>query len=195
MPDVVVIAGPNGAAGKTTVAPTLLRDLLQVPEFVNADQIATGLSGFNPQDTAFQAGRLMLSRLHELAREGTDFAFETTLASRSFGPFLGRLKVAGYRFRLIYLWLRDARQARERVARRVRLGGHDVPAAIVNRRYRRSLANFFALYQNLADEWRFYDNSRLRDARLVAAGSGNKESEVVNEKLWRTLRRRYAKDG
>ena len=154
MPDVVVIAGPNGAAGKTTVAPTLLRDLLQVPEFVNADQIATGLSGFNPQDTAFQAGRLMLSRLHELAREGT-----------------------------------------VRVARRVRLGGHDVPAAIVNRRYRRSLANFFALYQNLADEWRFYDNSRLRDARLVAAGSGNKESEVVNEKLWRTLRRRYAKDG
>ena len=194
MPDVVVIAGPNGA-GKSTIAPALLRDLLHVRQFVNADQIAAGLSGFDPEGTAFRAGRLMLSRLHELADEREDFAFETTLSSRSFAPFLRQLKVSGYKFRLIYLWLRSARQARERVARRVRLGGHDVPAAIIERRYRRSLANFFALYQNLADEWRFYDNSRLRIARLVAAGSSSRESEVADPRLWRTLRRRYASDG
>ena len=193
MPDVVVIAGPNGA-GKSTVAPTLLRDLLRVPQFVNADQIAAGLSGFDPEATAFRAGRLMLLRLHELADRRVDFAFETTLSSRSFGPFLDRLKASGYKFRLVYLWLRSARQARERVARRVRMGGHDVPVAIVSRRYHRSLANFFGLYQNLADEWRFYDNSRERDARLVAAGSTNRVLEVADEKLWRKIRRRYVND-
>jgi predicted ABC-type ATPase len=194
MPDVVVIAGPNGA-GKSTVAPALLRDLLQVPQFVNADQIAAGLSGFDPEGAAFRAGRLMLSRLHELSDQRVDFAFETTLSSRSFVPFLERLKASGYKFRLIYLWLRSARQARERVARRVRMGGHDVPAAVVDRRYQRSLANFFGLYQNLADEWRFYDNSRQRVARLVAAGSGSREIEVANGALWQDLRRRYTRDG
>jgi len=194
MPDVIVIAGPNGA-GKSTVAPALLRDLLQVPQFVNADQIAAGLSGFDPEAAAFRAGKLMLTRLHELGDQGADFAFETTLSSRSFAPFLERLKGSGYRFRLIYLWLRSARQARERVARRVRMGGHDVPAAIVDRRYRRSLANFFGLYQNLADEWRFYDNSRPRVARFVAAGSGSRATEVADARLWQTLRRRHANDG
>ena len=88
---VVVLAGPNGA-GKTTIAPSLLRDSLGVEEFVNADTLAQGLSGFAPDRAAFAAGRIMLARLHELAEQGATFAFETTLASRSFAPWLTRLK-------------------------------------------------------------------------------------------------------
>lgn len=193
MPDVLVIAGPNGA-GKTTVAPALLRDLLLVREFVNADQIATGLSGFNSEATAFRAGRIMLERLHELARRQVDFAFETTLASRSLAPFIRQLKSSGYTFLLVYLWLENAKLARERIAQRVQSGGHDIPARIVTRRYRRSLVNFFELYQNLADEWRFYDNSGTRELRLVAAGSEQRELEVVDVKLWWTIRRRYGRN-
>ncbi len=194
MPDVLVIGGPNGA-GKTTVAPTLLRDLLRIREFVNADQIAAGLSAFNSEATTFQAGRIMLERVRDLGHRRVDFAFETTLSSRSFVPFLRKLKAEGYTFRLVYLWLKSAKQARERIAQRVRAGGHGIPARVVNRRYHRSIANFFSLYQNLADEWRFYDNSRTRDPRLVAAGGRSEVAQVVDPALWRAIQRRYAGHG
>ena len=146
MPHLVVVAGPNGA-GKTTAAPKLLRDTLKIDEFVNADQIALGLSGFRPEAAAFEAGRLMLARIHDLSARGASFAFESTLASRSFAPFIRRLRERGYDFLLVYLWLASAKQARERVAERVRRGGHSVPDAVVTRRYGRSLANFFGLSQ------------------------------------------------
>src|SRR6266516_614036 len=104
MPNLVVIAGPNGA-GKSTVAPTLLRDLLGIDEFVNADVIARGLSAFDPESAAIQAGRIMLQRLRQLAQQRADFAFETTLASRSFAPWIAGLLESGYVFRLVYLWV------------------------------------------------------------------------------------------
>lgn len=188
-----MIAGPNGA-GKSTVAPALLRDLLGVAEFVNADQIAVGLSAFNPGATAFRAGRLMLQRVHDLASRKRDFAFESTLASRSFQPFLRDLGQSGYRVFLVYLWLRSATLARARVAQRVRSGGHDVPAAVVRRRYGRSLANFFGLYQNLADEWRFYDNSLSFDARLIAVGGRDRATEVREDVAWKAVLRSVARN-
>lgn len=195
MPHLVVVAGPNGA-GKTTAAPKLLRDTLNIVEFVNADQIAIGLSGFRPEATAFQAGRLMLARIHELASRNESFAFESTLASRSFAPFIRGLRQQGYDFLLVYLWLASAKQARERVAERVRRGGHSVPSAVVTRRYSRSLTNFFQLYRDLADEWRLYDNAGdYDDAQLVAAGSGQTASRIVDSRLWHRLSRRYGKDG
>ncbi len=117
-PSVIVIAGPNGA-GKTTAAPIVLRDSLGISEFVNADQIATGLPGFNPQGAAFGAGRFMLMRLHELAVQRESFAFETTLASRSFAPFIRKLKKRSYKFHLIFLWLANVELAKARVASRV----------------------------------------------------------------------------
>jgi predicted ABC-type ATPase len=120
-PTLVVIAGPNGA-GKSTTAPFLLRDELAVTEFVNADQIAAGLSGFSPDAVALAAGRVMLARLRDLLRGGADFAFESTLASRSLAPFVARAKRAGYRFVLLYLWLESPAQASARVALRVRTG-------------------------------------------------------------------------
>ena len=107
MPEVIVIAGPNGA-GKSTLAPALLRDTLHVLGYVNADTIAEGLSAFAPEDASFDAGRVMLGRLHELAQERRSFAFETTLASRFCAGWLKELKSVGeYRISVVFLWLRS----------------------------------------------------------------------------------------
>lgn len=157
-PQVVVLGGPNGA-GKSTVAPELLRNALGLKEFVNADQIASGLSAFNTEAVAFEAGRIMLRRVHELARERSTFAFESTLASRSFHQFLVRLKADGYRVLVFYVALMSPELAVARVEHRVRMGGHDVPEDIVRRRFHRSLKNLFELYLPIADRWRVFDNS------------------------------------
>jgi len=129
-PNVIVIAGPNGS-GKSTAAPALLRDYLGITEFVNADVIAQGLSAFGSENVSIQAGRIMLNRLKELASEKADFAFETTLAARSYASWLTKLQQAGYRAHLIYLWLPSAELAIARVANRVQRGGHDIPEDVV----------------------------------------------------------------
>jgi len=142
-PSVVILAGPNGA-GKSTVAPAVLHGALAVKEFVDADVIARGLSAFDPESVAIAAGRVMLARLHELAARRENFAFETTLASRSFAPWLRGLGTSGYEIHILFLWLPSADFAVARVAERVRSGGHDVPVEIVRRRYRAGLRNFFS---------------------------------------------------
>jgi predicted ABC-type ATPase len=144
MPKVVVIAGPNGA-GKSTTAPAVLRDALRVREFVNADTIAAGLSAFSPETVAVRAGRVMLQRLHELADQRQDFAFETTLASRSFAPWLRHMQSAGYKFHLVYLWLPIVELALARVAERVRRGGHAVPEDVVRQKHRQPLQSVHAV--------------------------------------------------
>ena len=181
-PHLVVLAGPNGA-GKSTAAPALLRGQLGVTEFVNADTIARGLSAFSPERAAIEAGRIMLVRLRQLAAQQRDFAFETTLASRTFAPQISRWMQGGYAFHLIFLWLPSAEFALARIRERVRLGGHDVPEETVRRRYRRGLANFFGLYQPLATTWRFYDNSATRP-RLIARGERTGRINVSNAELW-----------
>lgn len=188
MPNVVVIAGPNGA-GKSTVAPMVLSDLLGIGEFVNADVIARGLSGFNPEAAAFQAGRIMLERLRELAAQGADFAFETTLASRSFAPWIAGLIEEGYRFRLVYVWAPSPEFCVNRVAGRVRSGGHHVEAEVIRRRYAGGLRNFFGIYRPLAHLWRVYDNSRGGAPRLVARGHHGETDAVYDEEVWRLIER------
>jgi predicted ABC-type ATPase len=157
-PSVVLLAGPNGA-GKTTAAPALLRGTLGVVEFVNADVIAQGLAGFDPEHAALPAGRVMLQRIHELARQRVSFAFEATLAGRSFAPWLADLVRTGYHFHLVFLWLPSADLAVARVADRARLGGHNIPEATVRRRYAAGLRNFFGLYQPISTTWGMHDNS------------------------------------
>lgn len=137
-PSLVVLAGPNGA-GKTTAAPLLLQDTLGVNHFVNADFIGQGLSAFDPDAAALAAGRAMMSRLRELARQRASFAFETTLASKTLAPWIRDLIDAHYSFHLVFLWLPSADFALERVASRVQAGGHNVPAIAVRRRYARGL--------------------------------------------------------
>ena len=189
-PHLVVLAGPNGS-GKTTIAPRLLKGKLGVSEFVNADLIAGGISVFDPNLAAMAAGRVMLARLTELAARRVDFAFETTLASRSFAPWIAELIDAGYRFDLLFLWLSSPDVAVARVADRVRMGGHDVPEAIIRRRYRAGLRNFFALYRPLAATWEMMDNSSGQVARMIASGRGDVTEQVGDGVLWTEVQEAY----
>jgi predicted ABC-type ATPase len=189
-PLLVVVAGPNGS-GKSTAAPRLLRDALAVREFVNADPIAAGLSAFRPESVAIAAARIMLARVRALAAAQTDFAFETTLASRSFAHWLAGLQRNGYHVHLVFLWLRSAELAVTRVAERVRLGGHDVPAAVVRRRYQAGLINFFQLYLPLANSWQLFDNSDPPGPRPVAAGEGSAVRMIGDGETWRRLKERF----
>lgn len=186
-PHVVAIAGPNGA-GKSTTAPRVLSGTLHVEEFVNADVIARGLSAFNAEAAAFEAGRIMLGRLDELARQRRNFAFETTLASRTFAPKIDRLRRRGYLFHLVFVWVPNSDFAVNRVLSRVRSGGHNIPEETIRRRYRASIDNFFNLYRPLADMWRFYDNSQRSGPRLLAAGVGGFEDTVADAELWQAIR-------
>lgn len=191
MPNLIVIAGPNGA-GKSTVAPALLQGTLRVNEFVNADAIAQGLSAFAPERVAFQAGRIMLERLQQLANQRVNFAFETTLASRTFAPWIANLQQTGYLFNLIFLWLPSAEMAIARVQQRVTQGGHNVPEETIRRRYNSGIRNFFQLYQPLADNWRFYDNSNPLEIRLIASGRGIVEEVVSEHGIWDSIKREFS---
>lgn len=182
-PKVIVLAGPNGV-GKSTTAEHLLHGTLAVSEFVNADTVARGLSAFDPDQTAVQAGRIMLARLRQLADQRANFAFEITLAGRSFARWIGELIRLGYTFHLVYLWLPTPEMAIARVAQRVRVGGHHVPEETIRRRYRAGLANFFQLYRPLAASWRFYDNSSSHQPRVVAVGRGVGTDTVLDPQTW-----------
>jgi predicted ABC-type ATPase len=184
-PNVVVIGGPN-RAGKTTAAPILLHDSLDVTTFVNADLIARDLSASNPEEVAFKAGRLMLQRLNTLAADRANFAFETTLASRSFAPWLRDLRRDGYDVDVVFLWLPTADLAVARVRDRALRGGHDVPEETIRRRYRSGLRNFLSLYRRVATSWRFYENTEPTGPRLVATGEGTAEVIALPE-LWSVI--------
>jgi predicted ABC-type ATPase len=183
---VVVVAGPNGA-GKSTSAANLLLGALHVNEFVNADVIAQGLSGFAPERVAFQAGRVMLARLRELADAGRSFGFETTLASRSYAPWLRELRGAGFEIHILFLWLPTADQAVARVAERVRAGGHAVPEDVIRRRYSAGLKNLIRLYTSIADSWQIIDNSHLRIRRQVAVGQAHGPSDIEDSAAWQLI--------
>jgi predicted ABC-type ATPase len=185
-PRVVVFAGPNGA-GKSTHADAMLK-AIGINTFVNADFIARGLAGKQADTVAIAAGRIMLKRLHELGAANQDFAFESTLSSRTFAPFLKQLKSKGYHVTICYFALTSSRLALQRVKLRVALGGHDVPADVVKRRFGRSLHNFFQLYAELADEWIMFDNASGKNARPIAQ-STNGQQTIEDEALWLKLQK------
>ncbi|GLS13165.1 zeta toxin family protein [Hydrogenophaga electricum] len=183
-PRVVVFAGPNGA-GKSTHADAILAEL-RIPTFVNADYIARGLAGQQAQTVALAAGRIMLNRLRELSAARADFAFESTLSSRSFHPFLQRLKQQGYHVAIFYFALSSSGLALRRVKHRVAQGGHSVPAEDIKRRFGRSLSNFFRLYADVANEWMVFDNSSGTTAQAVAH-LRNGQLIVEDPKRWKRL--------
>lgn len=152
-PTVIVLAGINGA-GKTTASRSLLPNTLKMTTFVNADVIAQGLSGFDPDAAAIRAGRIMLEQLNELAVQRANFAFETTLAGRTYASWLDSLRDTGYRVHLFYFWLNNANLAVARVATRVKKGGHHVPEATIRQRYGRSIQNLFRLYIPVVTGWK-----------------------------------------
>lgn len=186
-PNVIVLGGPNGA-GKSTVSRTLLAERFGICHYVNADAIARGLSAFHYDSMAVKAAKVMLEHLHELAEDQVNFAFETTLGTKSFAPWIAELKKTGYRFHLFYIWVRSPDVSIQRVKERVRLGGHFVPEDTIRRRYQRGLKNFFTLYRPLADTWRVIDNSQLGFARVIAEMDGTIE-KVNDAPLWKAIQK------
>jgi predicted ABC-type ATPase len=182
MPDLYIIAGCNGA-GKTTACYTVLPEMLHCKEFVNGDNIATGISPFNPEKVAIDAGRIMLHRIHELINQKESFAFETTLASKGFVSLIKQAKTTGFKITLIYFWLDSIETAKLRVKERVKKGGHDVPQETIVRRYKRGIVNFLLLYKALCDFWLFVDNS-LSDLKVVADGEKGVVKEIKNPEIW-----------
>lgn len=181
-PKIIIIAGCNGS-GKSTIAPHLLRDAFGLKDFVNADTIAQGLSAYSPESVSIEAGRLMLKRLKNLANERKTFAFETTLATRFYAKWISELKVQGFEFHLIFLWLKNPELAIERVQVRVEQGGHNIPEDVIYRRYFKGLDNFFKLYQPIAESWTVYDNSKFANPVIIAKGF-DKTEEIKFPKTW-----------
>lgn len=155
-------------------------------EFVNADLIALD----NPGVSAIGAGRIMLNRMRDLSDRRVDFAFESTMASRSFAPWISGLCKNDYIFHLVFLWLPSQEFAINRVAERVRTGGYNVPVEIIKRRYHAGLNNFFRLYQPIADTWYFYDNS-IDVPILIAHGKKRNKLVVMDEGFWHNITTRY----
>lgn len=184
-PQIFVIAGPNGS-GKTTSAKTLLPEMLKCYEYVNADAVAAALSPFNPDNVAMRAGRLMLERIQYLAEQQVNFAFETTLASRTFINFLTKCKGKGYQINIIYLWLQSPEIAITRVKDRVEHGGHDIPKDVIIRRYHRSIKNFITGYIVIADNWFLFDNSG-KHSDLVAEKIYASTVDIIDASLWLTI--------
>lgn len=188
MPRLYVIAGCNGA-GKTTASYTVLPEMLDCREFVNADEIARGLSPFNPESVSFQAGRIMLQRMNELLDEGADFAFETTLATRSYADFIREAQSRGYFVSLLFFWLPTPEQAIERVAMRVREGGHNIPQDVIRRRYARGLENLVNLFMPICDTWDIYDNGSADcEIRIIASGERDKINIVADTFAYKKIK-------
>lgn len=142
-----------------------LPDYANCREFLNADLIATGLSPFAPESQALAAGRLMLERLEECIDKRVSFAMETTLSGKSYAKTFRKMKAAGYRIAMWFLWLPNPDLAVNRVSRRVSQGGHNVPSDDVRRRWLGSVQNLFTLYLPILDELRLFDASK--SPRLV----------------------------
>ena len=179
-PTLYIIAGCNGA-GKTTASYSVLPDLLNCREFVNADEIAKGLSPFNPESVAIEAGKLMLQRIDLLLSQKKTFAIETTLATRSYASLIKRAHENGYQVVLLFFWLSSPELAIERVAKRVREGGHNIPTQTIIRRYWLGLQNFFNIFAPIVDSWSFYDNV---DYPLELAN----DAEIINHNIFTKIK-------
>jgi predicted ABC-type ATPase len=161
-----IIAGCNGA-GKTTASFSVLPQILQCQEFVNADEIARGLSPFHPENVAVEAGRLMLQRIDYLLSQHSSFAIETTLATRSYQKLVNQAQQQGYKVILLFFWLESPQMAEQRVAERVSEGGHNIPKDVIHRRYWSGLNNLFNIYMPIVDAWVLYDNKG--ETKLIAS--------------------------
>ncbi|NMH25607.1 zeta toxin family protein [Flavobacterium solisilvae] len=182
--NIYIIAGCNGA-GKTTASFTILPEILDCKEFVNADEIAKGLSPFQPEKVAFEAGRIMLERIETLLKSNENFAFETTLSTKTYKQKLIQAKTNGFKVKLLFFWLPTIEMAINRVAVRVSEGGHNIPTEVIARRYSRGIENLFKIYIPLCDSWMLFDNEE--NPEIIAKGLINEEIEVFDNNKWNLI--------
>jgi len=186
-----IIAGPNGA-GKTTASMEYLKDDLDCLEFVNADNIAFGLSPFRPDNVAVTAGKIMLNRIDDLIKSKENFAIESTLSSKSLTDKIKFAQYHGYEIIIMFYYLDSPDLAVERVKRRVENGGHDIPLDTIHRRYHRGLENFFNIYKNNCQYWMMINNSNTNTS-IIAEGN-NQNLIIHNQVIWLEIRGKYGKE-
>ena len=186
MHNLYIVAGCNGA-GKTTASYTILPEMLHCNEFVNADNIASGISPFNAESVTIEAGRIMLHRIYELMAAQKDFAIETTLTGRAYVSLIHKAKKAGYKITLLYIWLNSPQLAIQRVENRVKNGGHNIPQDVIKRRYYRGISNLFSLFMPICDAWIVADNS-LDELTLIAEGENSFEKNIKNNEIWNKIK-------
>ncbi|WP_369014177.1 zeta toxin family protein [Flavobacterium anhuiense] len=182
-----IISGCNGA-GKTTASFTILPEILNCKEFVNADEIAKGLSPFQPEKVSFEAGRIMLNRINELLDGNITFAFETTLATKSYKSKIIQAKKEKYNTTLLFFWLETVDLAIERVKTRVLEGGHNIEIDVIKRRYLNGIKNLFEIYLEIVDEVLIFDNS-FGIPELIAEKSFETEMKILNETKFYNLKK------
>ena len=185
MPTMYIIAGPNGA-GKTTASNTLFPEFFGVNQFVNADEIAKGLSPYAPESVSVESARIMLGRIQSLIKEGLSFGFETTLTTLAYKNYIRVAKERGYTVKLIFLWLNSAEVAKERVKKRVSEGGHNIPETVIERRYLKGIKNLPG-FMAMVDEWLVFDNS-TGEYESVAKKENNIQ-EIFNLAIWEMLKK------
>jgi len=184
-PIIYVLAGPNGA-GKTTFANSFLPTFAECREFLNADLIAAGLAPFAPETQSVRASELLLRRMEELTAKGLSFSFETTLAARSYQSSIGHWRSLGYQVFLVYLWLPSVELAIQRVAKRVREGGHDIPETVIRRRYSRGLRNLLDLYLPIVSTVWVFDGSTFPPTRVIEIVDGGEQ--VFDYNKWNLIK-------
>lgn len=184
-----IISGCNGA-GKTTASFTILPNILNCKEFVNADEIAKGLSPFQPEKVAFEAGRIMLNRINELLKENENFAFETTLATKSYKSKVIEAQKKGYNVTLLFFWLQNVDLAIERVKTRVKEGGHNIEKDVIKRRYKNGIRNLFDIYLPIVNEAMIFDNSAGKPD-LIAEKTLETDVAIINEIKFNEIKKYY----
>lgn len=187
-----IIAGCNGA-GKTTASFTILPEIIECKEFVNADEIAKGLSPFQPEKVSFEAGRIMLNRINEFLKENESFAFETTLSTRSYKNKILQAKEQGYSVTLLFFWLENIELAKERVETRVKEGGHNIPKDVIERRYLKGIKNLFEIYLEIVDGTLIFDNSYGKH-ELIAQKFENETITILDSEKFNRLKKYYDKE-
>jgi predicted ABC-type ATPase len=181
-----IIAGCNGA-GKTTASFTILPEIISCKEFVNADEIAKGLSPFQPETVAFEAGRILLNRVNELLKGLESFAFETKLSTKSYKNKVLEAKEKGYNTTLLFFWLQTVESAKERVKTRVLEGGHNIEQDVIERRYYKGIQNLFNIYLPIVDGALIFDNS-FGKHELIAHKTIDGRMSVIDEMKFNALK-------
>lgn len=184
-----IIGGCNGA-GKTTAAFTLLPEIISCREFVNADEIARGLSPFQPEKVDLEAGRIMLNRINELLSRGETFAFETTLSTRSYKNKVEYARQKGYTVTLFFFWLQQVELAKERVRIRVAEGGHSVEDHVIERRYQKGIRNLFDIYLPIVDEALIFDSSQ-ETCHLIAYTDADRVLIAADKQKFQKIKKQY----